>query len=268
MKNHFIADLHLDHEGVLAMSGRLFRNIVEHNDCMISQCNRYVPEGDRLFILGDVAWNSVDNYLDRLVCKDVHLIWGNHDKNNFGKKFKTAQDVLEIKIGPKPDQHKVFLSHYPHAYWPSSHHGSFHLYGHCHRQREHTLDTFFPGRRSLDVGVDNALHLLGEYRPFNEDEIIAILGNRPGHDPIKHYDEFQAALPKYRGAYLPCGFVPPTPGYAACIRPKGHDGPCGHEFSPKWTAADQAREDARIAEIKRNRPNPPELLDFGGQSRP
>lgn len=26
-----------------------------------------------------------------------------------------------------------------------------------------------------------------------------------------------------------CGFVPPTPGYAACTRSKGHDGPCAHE---------------------------------------
>lgn len=240
MRNHFIADLHLDHEGVLAMSGRLFPSIHAHDEHMISQVNRFVSKNDRLFILGDVAWHSVENYLDRLVCKDVHLIWGNHDRQNFGKKFKTAEDVTEIKIGPKPNQHKVFLSHYPHAYWPSSHHGSFHLYGHCHRQREATLDAAFPGRRSLDVGVDNALVLLGEYRPFNENEIIDILSNRPGHDLLSFYADFQAKLPKF-GV---CGFIPPTPGYDGCTRDKGHTGPCAHEF------------------------NPPEPLDFGGQSRP
>lgn len=27
-----------------------------------------------------------------------------------------------------------------------------------------------------------------------------------------------------------CGFVPPTPGYAPCTRPAGHDGPCAHSF--------------------------------------
>lgn len=33
-----------------------------------------------------------------------------------------------------------------------------------------------------------------------------------------------------------CGFVPPTPGYAPCTRPRvrsgaiGHDGPCPHRF--------------------------------------
>jgi hypothetical protein len=27
-----------------------------------------------------------------------------------------------------------------------------------------------------------------------------------------------------------CGSIPPTPGYAACTRTKGHDGPCAHDF--------------------------------------
>jgi calcineurin-like phosphoesterase family protein len=203
MTVHFTADLHLDHENVLEMSGRLFRNIVEHNDCMIDIINRHVQENDRLYILGDVSWTAIDNYLARLKCKDVHLVWGNHDKQNFGKHFKSHQDVLEIKIGKKPNQIKVFLSHYAHAYWPASHHGAFHLYGHTHRQREETLDTAFPGRRSIDVGVDNALHILGEYRPFSEYDIVRILGARPGHDLPEFYEEFQAKLPKYRGAYVP-----------------------------------------------------------------
>ena len=43
---------------------------------------------------------------------------------NFGKKFKTAEDVAEVKVG----EIKVFLSHYPHAYWPASHHGSFYAF--------------------------------------------------------------------------------------------------------------------------------------------
>lgn len=203
MRNHFTADLHLDHENVLEMSGRLFPNIQAHDDHMIAQVNKHVPYGDRLFILGDVAWYSVENYLDRLLCKDVHLIWGNHDRNNFGPKFKTAEDVSEIKIGVKPNQHKVFLSHYPHAYWPSSHHGALHLYGHCHRQREATLDACFPGRRSMDCGVDNALFLFGEYRPFTEEEIICFLGSQPGHDLLPFYNEFQARLPKYAGTSTP-----------------------------------------------------------------
>jgi hypothetical protein len=63
-----------------------------------------------------------------------------------------------------------------------------------HRQREATLDVAFPGRRSMDVGVDNAKHLLGEYRPFSEDEVLEILLKRPGHDILSFYKEFQSKL--------------------------------------------------------------------------
>jgi calcineurin-like phosphoesterase family protein len=197
---HFIADLHFDHENVLEMSGRLFRHIGEHNDHLIDQINKYVGENDTLYMLGDVSWTAIDNYLARLRCKNVHLIWGNHDKQSFGKHFKSHQDVLEIKIGAKPNQIKLFMSHYAHAYWPASHRGSFHIYGHTHRQREETLDLAFPGRRSIDVGVDNAKHLFGEYRPFSEHDLIAILGPRPGHDLPEFYEAFQAKLPRTRHA--------------------------------------------------------------------
>lgn len=29
---------------------------------------------------------------------------------------------------------------------------------------------------------------------------------------------------------LACGRIPPTPGYAACTRTVGHDGPCAHDL--------------------------------------
>jgi calcineurin-like phosphoesterase family protein len=194
MTTFFTADLHLDHENILKITDRPFTSVLDHDEHVLENINRLVGRTDRLFVLGDVAWHSIGNHIDRIVCKDIHLVWGNHDRANFGKKFKTAEDVAEIKIGAKPNEHKVWLSHYAHAYWPCSHRGSFHLYGHTHRQREETLDTLFPGRRSMDVGVDNARHLLGEMRPFSEHEIIEILGSRPGHDQIEFYDQFQAKL--------------------------------------------------------------------------
>lgn len=133
---------------------------------------------------GDVSWRALDEEIKRINCRDIHLIWGNHDRQNFGKHFKTAEDVTETKIG----EINVFLSHYPHAYWPASHRGSYHLYGHTHAQREETLDQLFPGRRSMDVGIDNARRILGEYRPFAFEEIHAILGLREGHDGVEYYE--------------------------------------------------------------------------------
>lgn len=180
----FTADLHLNHEKVILFTTRPFKSIVEHDEYVIARINNRVGQKDRLYVLGDVSWRAVGQELGKIVCKDIHLIWGNHDRQNFGKWFKTAEDVTEIKIG----EQKVFLSHYPHAFWPSSHRGSMHLYGHCHSQREETLDKAFPGRRSMDVGIDNAWKLLGEYCPFSEGEIMDILGPRPGHDSVEYYE--------------------------------------------------------------------------------
>lgn len=184
MTTYFTADLHLNHEKVALFTGRPFGNIVEHDTHMIDQINAVVGRSDKLWVLGDVSWRAIDQELQRINCRDVHLIWGNHDRQNFGRHFKTAEDVTEVRLG----ELKVFLSHYPHAYWPGSHRGSLHLYGHMHAQREDTLDQLFPGRRSMDVGIDNAKRLLGEYRPFSEHEVLNLIGSRPGHDGVEFYE--------------------------------------------------------------------------------
>jgi calcineurin-like phosphoesterase family protein len=190
MKTYFTADLHLQHEGVLGMSGRRFDSIEAHDDHLIGQINATVQWNDRLFLLGDVCWRQFDSYAKKIRCTNLHLVMGNHDRASFAKNVKTCQDVDLIQV----QGHKIYLSHYPSAYWPASHYGSLHLYGHMHRQREATLDAAFPGRRSMDVGVDNAKHLLGEYRPFSEDEVMEILLKRPGHDDLQFYKDFQSKL--------------------------------------------------------------------------
>jgi calcineurin-like phosphoesterase family protein len=189
MKTHFTADTHFEHEGILEMAGRPFVNIEEHNSYLIDRINETVGRDDRLFIVGDFGWRAEDSWFGKIRCKNVHLVFGNHDKARLGKLFKTAEDTCIVKI----QEQKVFLSHYPHAYWPAAHYGSLHLYGHVHAEREETLDLAFPGRRSMDCGLDNAKLLVGEYRPFTEDEIIQILMARPGHDHVEFYTNRQAA---------------------------------------------------------------------------
>jgi hypothetical protein len=44
-----------------------------------------------------------------------------------------------------------------------------------------------------------------------------------------------------------CGFVPPTPGYAACTRQAGHTGPCAHKFAKPVTFAIQFNDDKKNA---------------------
>jgi hypothetical protein len=54
------------------------------------------------------------------------------------------------------------------------------LYGHAHGSAEEWMDFYMPGRLSMDVGVDNAYRVLGEYRPFSFPEISSIMKSRRG----------------------------------------------------------------------------------------
>lgn len=183
MARLFTADPHYFHSGVLEMCNRHFQNIDQHDEHLLQMTNDYVKKSDELWVLGDVAWGDPGNVLKRINCRNIHLIWGNHDKPGFAKYFKSAQDTMVLKV----KEHRIFLSHYAHAFWPGSHRGWMHLYGHNHAQRETYLDELWPGRRSMDCGVDNAARLFYQYRPFHEDEIIDLLAQRPGHDDVEFY---------------------------------------------------------------------------------
>lgn len=175
------------------MSARPFKTVKEMDDCLISEINEVVDRRDELYILGDYTWLRPGHYRQRINCRTVHLIWGNHDKDNYKLHFSTVDDVKMVKL--REQATLVFLSHYPHAFWPNSHHGSCHLYGHMHRQREEWLDRALGNqRRSMDVGVDNIAHLTGHYRPISEVEVAGILLARTGHDDVSYYTTFQKAL--------------------------------------------------------------------------
>jgi len=191
MRKFFTADTHFSHERILEITDRYrdFSSIADHDDRIVDAINATVGRDDELYVLGDFCWRAEESWASKLKCRRIHLIFGNHDKAKLGKIFKTAEDTTIVKIADGPTQREVFCSHYPHAYWPKSHYGSLHLYGHVHAERETTLDAAFPGRKSTDAGVDNAKILLGEYRPFSQDDVFDILLPRPGHDFVEWYDE-------------------------------------------------------------------------------
>lgn len=182
------------------MCNRPFKNKDDMNDCLIAETNEHVDRKDELYILGDYCWRRPSHFSMQINCRNVHLIWGNHDKANFAScfsstdKYKTVR-FLCTKSHAEPDTKiNCFLSHYPTAFWPGSHKGHLHLYSHMHRQREAWLDNALGvERRSMDVGVDNIAHLTGHYRPISEFEVASILLNRAGHDHPEYYKAFQAA---------------------------------------------------------------------------
>ena len=177
----FTADTHFGYRLVPQLRG--FKSIAAHDTFILDSLNHYVERNDELFILGDYARDKLASYRMKIKCKTIRFVMGNHDKQEaclkvFGQVFRQWQTkVMGVK---------TYLSHYPHAYWDKSYLGSFHLYGHTHANVEDILDGFFPQRRAMDVGMDNAFKLVGEYRPFSEEEIYDRLIVREGHEKVKN----------------------------------------------------------------------------------
>ena len=194
----FTSDTHYGHTNIAGESVsrwqrgyRDFGSVWEMNESLIESINKYVKEDDILYHLGDWSFGGIHNiklFRDSIICQNIHLILGNHDEHIVDKEvkfhdssfnpielFSSVQDVLHLEIGKT----KIFLSHYSHRVWNGSHKGVIHLYGHSHG----SIPDF---GRSMDVGVDVAYKMFGEYRPFNIGDITRIMEKREVHK-IDHH---------------------------------------------------------------------------------
>lgn len=153
------------------------------DDHLISQINKHVRETDVLWFLGDwcfarkdVYFETAKRYRERIACKTINFIYGNHDHGRIAELFNESYRLHSLYV----DGRFFVLCHYAMAIWEDSHRGSICLYGHSHAGVEDYLNKAMPGRKSMDVGVDNAAKVLGEYRPFSFQEIIKIMETNPG----------------------------------------------------------------------------------------
>lgn len=172
------------------------------DDTLIDNINRVVSPDDVLFHLGDFAYGIKSRYFDvckgyrdRIRCRTIHFLRGNHDPtmakvtgDPFDQRpviyrlFTTTTEARTVVI----EGITIRLSHYAHVAWEGHHRKSWHFYGHSHGSAENWLDNHLIGRRSLDVGVDNAYRLLGEYRPFAFSELQKMMEEKTGHK-IDHH---------------------------------------------------------------------------------
>lgn len=188
MKIWFSSDWHLSHTNITGpivskwKSGyRDFDHVHDMNKCIINTINTYVAPDDIIYFLGDFCFGGHEktpNLRWQINCQTIHLCKGNHDQHieKYKDVFTSTQDVLCVSHG----KHKFFLSHYAHRIWPGSHKGVIHLYGHSHN----SIPDF---GKSMDVGVDVARKLYGEYRPFSIEEIISIMGKKETKE-VDHYN--------------------------------------------------------------------------------
>ncbi len=166
------ADQHWGHANILQSCHRKYRCVEEHDAELICAWNKAVGSDDVVYHLGDVTLRNAAFASDifRQLNGQIHVLgypW-HHDarwlKTPLSARggrvtIEPAMVVLEHIIKSGEHWLPVVLCHYPFEVWDRKHYGAVHLHGHTHG----TLQQI-PNR--LDVGVDVALLLLGDYRPF------------------------------------------------------------------------------------------------------
>lgn len=193
MNDYFTASLNLNHYNIIQYMKRPFDSTDEMNNIIIDNINKIVSRNDRLYIVGDFLFGSLD--LDKFVrtaiyfrkkinCLNLYLIYGNHDRrakkdDRFLRLFNNSVDYMEIK---SKENQSIILFHYPikENCWNRCGNGAWHLHGSI-GNNICTPTTNNNGGKSLDVGIDNVQsyfkipNIKDSYRPFSYNEIKEIM---------------------------------------------------------------------------------------------
>lgn len=179
MAVYFTSDTHLGHEGIIRHCYRAFPSVAAMDDAIIDAWNARVGPRDTVWHLGDFTLAGADvaeGYLSRLN-GEIHLIWGNHDRNSVRRMSRWASSEYGREI--KLDGYRLTLCHYAMRVWNQCGRGSIMLHGHSHGN--------LPGTsQSLDVGVD-----AWDFRPVTLPEILSRLAGLP---PFRAADHHAAEL--------------------------------------------------------------------------
>lgn len=145
---------------------------------MLSNLNDVVKENDILYHLGDFAFGEEDRYKyyrDRIKCRNIQFLCGNHDKVQpymLRYLFNWVGDYIEIKH----NHEKIVMSHYAMLTWNKSHRGSYMLHGHSHGSL-----TYPYKQRIKDVGVDT-----NNFKPYLLDDVLKELSLIEPYSPDHH----------------------------------------------------------------------------------
>jgi calcineurin-like phosphoesterase family protein len=190
----FTSDTHYNHSNICRATTkwedsydatRDFKSLSHMNDSIVQNINDLVKENDVLIHMGDWSWGGfeyIEEFRKRIVCKNVHLVFGNHDEHikknteNIQDIFTSTHDYLHLDVRQPSSTNKGSVNkfeficmHYPIASWDGLYHGTIHLHGHTHL----TPNSRISQGKAMDVGVDG-----NEYKPLLMQEIIVIMGNR------------------------------------------------------------------------------------------
>jgi len=152
-KLFFTADTHFYHENIIEHCHRPFSSVEEMNETIISNWNKIIPKDGIVYHLGDFSWRSsrkyIEELLNRLNHKEIHLIRGNHDdmtKLRWG--FASVNELLNLKVKHKGRKIYLTLCHYPMLKWRYERINGILLHGHSHGNMRTGI------KNTLDVGID------------------------------------------------------------------------------------------------------------------
>ena len=164
---------------------RDFKSLDHMNDCIVNSINSMVGEDDILFHLGDWSFGGFENieeFRNRIYCKNIHLILGNHDhhiernRGDIQRLFSSVNDYLRLSVSINPGtpmyrgDFDFVLMHYPIASWHNMNDGVIHLHGHVHLPPDKKLSQ----GKAMDVGMDG-----NRMQPYSINETINIMNKQP-----------------------------------------------------------------------------------------
>ena len=154
---------------------RDFSTIEQMNETIVNNINSVVGQDDVLIHLGDWSFSGIENiqkFRDRIICKEIPLILGNHDthiennRDNVQELFTSVNHYTKLMY-----KFKTFvLFHYPIASYDGLNKGHIHLHGHVHLP---TNLRFGKGKK-MDVGMDGH----PTFGVYDMDDIIKIMDKR------------------------------------------------------------------------------------------
>lgn len=188
MTRRYISDLHLGHTNILGMGKngeltkrKMFQDISEMNEYIITQWNEHVDADDEVWIAGDLSYRSgidVGKYLSRMA-GHKHLIIGNHDvkwmKNvELSKYFESVSHMEIIKEGSRA----ITICHYPLMEWAQSRRAKYSLDGyswliHGHIHDSTTCDAYrYIKEKPLPCALNAGFDIPGNDYPVTFEELL------------------------------------------------------------------------------------------------
>lgn len=158
MSELFLAsDLHFSHHRILEFEpiARPFDTIEKHDQALISRWNSTVSPSDIVWVLGDLAFNTGLDHLDKLNGVFELLILGNHDWKHIQRYLRYFNKVHAMK-----EKYNLLFTHIPIHPDELDYRWKGNVHGHLHSRK-------INDKRYLNISLEHT-----NLRPIHMSEVL------------------------------------------------------------------------------------------------